>query len=48
MNEVFNLFITEIGSWVSWLSSWSLFGIPFLYYLLGFILAGIIMEFVFG
>lgn len=48
MTDVFAMFIGELSSWVTWLGTWSLYGIPFLYYILGFILTGIIIDFVFG
>lgn len=48
MAQVFSMFVGEITAWVNWLGSWSLYGVPFLYYILGFIIAGIIIDFVFG
>lgn len=48
MSQVFTFVVTEIGAWISWLSSWNLYGIPFLYYIMGFIITGLLMEFIFG
>lgn len=48
MVEVLSMFINEIGSWVTWLGSWSLYGIPFLYYMMGFAILGLLMDYIFG
>ena len=48
MAEVFNFYVNEIGEWVSWLSSWNLYGVPFLFYLMGFVTIGAVMDFIFG
>lgn len=48
MSQVFTFVVTEIGSWVTFLTQWSLYGIPFLYYFIGFVITGILMEFIFG
>lgn len=48
MAEVFTFYVNEIGEWVSWLSSWNLYGVPFLFYLMGFVIIGAVMDFIFG
>ena len=48
MADVFAFYVTEIGSWVSWLSSWNLYGVPFLFYLMGFVIVGTLIDFIFG
>lgn len=48
MAEVLTMFITEIGKWVGWLNSWTLYGIPFLYYIMGFAVLGLLMDYIFG
>lgn len=48
MAQVFTFYVNEIGEWVSWLSSWNLYGVPFLFYLMGFVIIGAVMDFIFG
>lgn len=48
MGQVFSFYVNEIGEWVSWLSSWNLYGVPFLFYLMGFVIIGAVMDFIFG
>ena len=48
MADVFTFYVNEIGEWVSWLSSWNLYGVPFLFYLMGFVIIGAVMDFIFG
>lgn len=48
MAQVFTFFVDQIGAWMTWLTSWQLYGIPFLYYFMGFVIMGIIMDYVFG
>ena len=48
MANVFTFYVNEIGEWVSWLSSWNLYGVPFLFYLMGFVIIGAVMDFIFG
>lgn len=48
MADVFTFMVNEIGAWVNWLSSWSLYGIPFLFYFMGFIIMGLLFDFIFG
>lgn len=48
MADVFTFYVNEIGAWVSWLFSWQLYGVPFLYYLMGFALMGVLFDFIFG
>lgn len=48
MAQVFTFYVNEIAEWVSWLSSWNLYGVPFLFYLMGFVIIGAVMDFIFG
>lgn len=48
MVELFLWFVNEIASWVSWLGFWSIYGIPFLYYIMGFTVLGLLMDYIFG
>lgn len=48
MSEVFQFYVNEIGAWVNWLFSWNLYGVPFLYYLMGFAMLGLLLDFIFG
>lgn len=48
VTAVFNMIVNEIGSWVQWLNSWQLFGVSFLYYFMGFVIIGLLIDFIFG
>lgn len=48
MADVLTMFINEIAGWIQFLGSWSLYGIPFLYYLMGFTVLGLLMDYIFG
>lgn len=48
MQEVFLFYVNEISEWVNWLGSWSLYGVPFLFYIMGFVIIGAVMDFIFG
>lgn len=48
MAEVFTFYVNEIGSWVNWLASWQLYGVSFLFYIMGFVIIGALMDFIFG
>ena len=48
MAEVFTFYVNEIGQWVTWLFNWNLYGMPFLVYLMSFVILGILLDFIFG
>lgn len=48
VTDVFTMVVSEMGEWVYWLKSWQLFGIPFLWYFIGFVIIGLLMDFIFG
>lgn len=43
-----NMIVTEIANWISWLGSWQLFGVSFLFYCMAFAIIGLLMDFIFG
>lgn len=45
MQSAISFVFTIISSAVSWLISWEYLGIPFLYYLIGLAVIGMIMRF---
>ena len=48
MANVFSFYVNEIGEWIDWLASWNLYGVPFLFYIMGFVIIGAVMDFIFG
>lgn len=47
MAQAINYVFTVISSAVSWLNHWEYMGVPFLGYLMGIAIVGIILRFVF-
>lgn len=48
MADVFTFCVNQIGAWVAWLSSWSLYSIPFIWYIMGFVVMRLLFDFIFG
>lgn len=48
MAEVFTFYVNEIANWIDWLFSWNLYGVPFLFYIMGFAMLGLLIDFIFG
>ena len=46
MTNVLDLFFTMVGDTVTVLSTVQLLGIPFLYFVIGFMLIGLVMKFI--
>ena len=47
VEQAFTLIVDEIGNLVTWLTSWQLFGIPFLYYFIGIVIMNILFDRIF-
>lgn len=48
LTVAWNLIIDEISAWITWLNSWQLFGVSFLFYFMAFAILGLLMDFIFG
>ena len=47
VETVFYSVVDEMGEWVSWLNTWQLFGIPFIYYFIGIAIMNILFDRIF-
>ena len=48
MSAVFSMLVTELRYWMEWLFSWQLYGISFGWYIMGFAIIGLMMDFILG
>lgn len=47
MLQALQFVLSVITSSVNWLLSWQYLGVPFLYYLMGIVIIGVVLRFVF-
>lgn len=48
MAAVFTMLVNEIGYWMEWLFSWQVYGVSFAWYIMGFAIIGLMMDYIFG
>lgn len=48
LTAAWNLILGEISAWITWLNSWQLFGVSFLFYFMAFAIVGLLIDFIFG